>query len=574
MTRPAIAGASLTVALAIAPALSQAPAQVPVFRGGVDRVAVDFLALRSDGQPVTDVTLADLSLKVDGKLREIRSLELVRLVPAAAPPASALPPAAAVPAPFGSNAPADAGRAIILVFHHTALLAGEERVAKVAATKFIGTLNARDRVALITIREGGVIVDLTTDHGRVIKGLQQVTGHPSTPGEAHVLRDLVGLMDSFARIDGPKVVVFVSSRLPDAGGANFAGMDFANEYREVGKAAAKARVQLYIMQPQPLDGPRTGIDEGLGWFAGAVGGTVFTLIGSGDSEFRRVDAESSAYYLLSFDADRNERDGKTHKIAVTSERPGFTIRARPEFLIPKTGEGMPPRTQVRSLLKDLEPHRDLALRTVAYSFRATAGKLTALVATDTPSGGQITAASYALIDDKGKVVAAWDADAGDLATTPVVSATTILPGSYRLRVAATAADGRMGAVDYEYVASLTRVGSISIGGLMLGQLRGEKFVPQIDFTSESAVAAYVEVYGKVAPGQRATVTLEVAATADGAAVVSVPAAITPTKDADRWLATADIPLSALAVGDHVVRAVARIGNESGTVIRTLRKSQR
>src|SRR5580765_6187988 len=101
MTRPAIAGASLAVALAIAPALSQAPAQVPVFRGGVDRVAVDFLALRSDGQPVTDVTLADLSLKVDGRLREIRSLELVRLVPAAAPPASALPPAAAVPAPFG-----------------------------------------------------------------------------------------------------------------------------------------------------------------------------------------------------------------------------------------------------------------------------------------------------------------------------------------------------------------------------------------------------------------------------------------------------------------------------------------
>jgi len=67
------------------------------------------------------------------------------------------------------------------------------------------------------------------------------------------------------------------------------------------------------------------------------------------------------------------------------------------------------------------------------------------------------------------------------------------------------------------------------------------------------------------------VTIELGPAADSPAKLSVPAAISPTRDADRWIAIAKLPLGSLAPGDHVVRAIVRIGDTSGTVVRTLRK---
>ena len=116
---------------------TQPPTQAPVFRASVDRVAVDFIAVTDDGRPLPNLAASEIALKVDGKPREITSLELVRLVPAAPPPESSLPAAEAVPAPFGLNSPAEAGRAFILVFHHTSMKPGDERAAKTAAAAFI-----------------------------------------------------------------------------------------------------------------------------------------------------------------------------------------------------------------------------------------------------------------------------------------------------------------------------------------------------------------------------------------------------------------------------------------------------
>src|SRR5688572_1341798 len=104
---------------------AQGAPQAPVFRAAVDRVAVDFIAVAADGQPLPNLAASEITLKVDGKAREITSLELVRLVPAALPPESALPPTVAVPAPFGSNSPSEAGRAFILIFHHTSMKPGD-----------------------------------------------------------------------------------------------------------------------------------------------------------------------------------------------------------------------------------------------------------------------------------------------------------------------------------------------------------------------------------------------------------------------------------------------------------------
>ena len=104
-----VCAAAGLVVVSAQPQGSQASTQAPVFRASVDRVAVDFVAVNADGRPIPNLAAGEITLKVDNKPREITSLELVRLVPATPPPESSLPPALAVPAPFGSNAPSEAG---------------------------------------------------------------------------------------------------------------------------------------------------------------------------------------------------------------------------------------------------------------------------------------------------------------------------------------------------------------------------------------------------------------------------------------------------------------------------------
>jgi VWFA-related protein len=591
------AAVSLAVVSAQPQAAQSAP-QAPVFRASVDRVAVDFIAVSPDGRPLPNLTASEITLKVDGKSRDITSLELVRLVPSAPPPESALPPAVAVPVPFGSNAPSEAGRAFIIVFHHTSMKPGDERFAKNAAAAFVKELRPRDRVALITFREGGVQADLTTDHGKVLKALSSVLGHapsssdfipaataaPNASEASLAVRELVVLMNSFASIDGPKTVVFVSTKLPEL------SRDNMFDYQEIGKAAAKAHVQMYVLQAHTLgamdvdvnhpivggdgfsaNGPASAVGGGLRDFAGVTGGAVIQLSSAATRAFERINLESTAYYLLSFDARASERDGKTHKISLAISRPDVTVRARPEFHIPKSAPPAPSKIQTRTLLKDLQSYRDLPLRALAYSYRGQEGKAKIIVAADSTPGVKIAAVSYALIDGAGRSAAAWDADAADLAMNPVISAMEVAPGAYRLRVAAIADDGRMGAVDYEFQTTLATAGALKSADLMLGQMHAAAFAPQIDFSDEPTATVYLEVYGRPAEGQTVTVTVELGPAADSPAKVSVPAEISPTRDADRWIAIANLPLASLASGDHVVRAVIRLGDATGTVVRTLRK---
>src|SRR5687767_7884416 len=71
----------------------QAPQTEPI-RAAVDLVRLDFLALAQDGQPVADLSAPDVTLKVNGRPRDIRSFQYVRLGPSSASsPAPARVPA-------------------------------------------------------------------------------------------------------------------------------------------------------------------------------------------------------------------------------------------------------------------------------------------------------------------------------------------------------------------------------------------------------------------------------------------------------------------------------------------------
>src|SRR5688572_6877647 len=172
----------------------------------------DFRALGENGQPVPDLAEADLALRIDGRVRQVRSLRFVRAASGASNP---------VPAPFGSNALGESGRAIVLVIEDESLRAGVGRYAIDGAIRFIRTLSPADRVALITMPRGGLHVDLTNDHAAVIAALSRIFGQASSRATTSdsacrtrlTLQALATLFESLASAPMPKTVVFMSAGL-------------------------------------------------------------------------------------------------------------------------------------------------------------------------------------------------------------------------------------------------------------------------------------------------------------------------------------------------------------------------
>jgi hypothetical protein len=466
----------------------------------------------------------------------------------------------------------------------------------------------------VTIPFGRIEVDLTMNHERVKSALDYIAGHSQTslPTVGPKLSWLEEFVRGLSTIEGPKTIVFVSEGLPITPDSP---QDVA-DLRDVARAAGAVGAQFYIIKPHnfgsdagtatPASAEGAGFDQklaGLQDLATITGGELFNLSGTADRVFTTINKESSAYYLLGFVPDDSERDGKSHRVALVSTRPGVTIRWQPEFTIPRPrpNAGLPPiQPTLPAVLRNSKAYRDLQLRAVAYGARDTgtpgtpgrsgtpgprgaspprpAGpsklvKIIVVTEAVTP-GVKLTSASFVLVDDKGKVAQIWPADERELARSPVVSGTTAPPGNYRLRVAATDADDHRGAVDYEFSAGLTPALPVQMSALMLGDVAGDTFTPRLDFAGASTASGYVEVYGTLATGTSLAVDFEIAGSADGPAIARTSMVIKRgTGSSDRFIARGTLPIGSLMPGDFAARAIVKVNDQPiGRVTRTLRKS--
>jgi VWFA-related protein len=179
--RFSLAGALVVGTLLVAGNLAaqQSGAQ---FRSATDIVAIDFLAARPDGQPVTDLTAKEITVRVDGRVREIKSFQFVKLSAATRERASFAP---VLPLPFATNDGPVPGRSVIIVVDHEQIGPQEGKNAFDAASRFLDQLTPIDRAALVTMPNGKVESDLTANHDRVRDALRQVVGRrPQSTGAA------------------------------------------------------------------------------------------------------------------------------------------------------------------------------------------------------------------------------------------------------------------------------------------------------------------------------------------------------------------------------------------------------
>jgi VWFA-related protein len=77
-------------------------------------------------------------------------------------------------------------------------------------------------------------------------------------------------------------------------------------------------------------------------FSGAAGGALFTVqVGNAESALARIHTELTSYYLLGVEPGDEDRDGRTHQIAVKTSQPNVTIRGRRWVMVPKRGAAAP-----------------------------------------------------------------------------------------------------------------------------------------------------------------------------------------------------------------------------------------
>jgi VWFA-related protein len=638
----------LTATLAIGASMTgfaQDPSQppAPTIRLAVDLVPVDVSLIGDDGRPVTGLTAKDFTLDVDGRPRRIVSTQYVSSVRESATPAASQ-------ATFSSNA-VGGGRLILFVVDRGNIAPGRGRQVMEAAGRFLGRLTPADRVGLVAFPGAGPAIDFTSNHSVIQSALPGLSGLTDTfpssyrigvseamaiaQGDRTMLntvtqrecgnlpsaeeRDLCirtivsdaagmfstinertqtalttlrSIIDRLSQTATPKTIVYISEGLVVERGSDVSWM---------APAAARGQVTIYALQLDVFasdastarESASPGRDkalaqEGLGMIAGSTRGTVLPVVGNADNVFERLALELSGYYLVSFEPESGDRDGKSHKIKVSVPgRTGVEIRARSQFSIDapitKTDDAILKETLQAPMLAS-----EIGLKLSTYTLREPEGdKLRILMAAEIDRSGNTDgrlALAYSLVDDKGKLI---DSQIDRAVKTPVSPETSIQKytgfivsnstGAHTLKVAVVDERGRRGSVEHSFRATLTNVGEIRATDLLVADDRtaSGSAAPIVggELTS-GMVNGYIEIYSDVADVlKNTTVMFEIAQDAQARALDGAAGRVQPaTAEApNRRALEGSIPLALLPPGDYVVRAVVSTdGRKIGQVTRPIR----
>jgi VWFA-related protein len=369
--------------------------QPPKFQSSVDVTPIDVSVVDDRGRPISDLSPADFTVRIDGNTRRVVSAEWVPLV---SDQKAAAAPAAPLPAGYSSNENAAVGRLIMIVVDEPNIRFGGALGLLKAAGAFIDHLSPSDRVAAVGLGLGSPVTPFLADRARVKQAISRMTGQKSTSrslrqyniamtealsiangdrltndivvsrecasertaearqtcaqmvqfealemaqtvkyGADQTIRGLRDVLSSLKAIDGSKTLVLMSE--------GFVVDATTAEIIEIGALAAAARTSLYALQldnqlfditdarmPMTSGADRQARSEGLETLAGASRGTIFRVTGSESAVFDRIEAELAGYYLLGVESDPRDRDGRPHPVRVDVPRRGALVRARRQIL--------------------------------------------------------------------------------------------------------------------------------------------------------------------------------------------------------------------------------------------------
>jgi len=616
--------------------------QPPSFQASVDVTSLDVSVVDDRGKPVKDLKAADFSVRVDGNPRRVVSAEWVPLTePAGAPPpappdgystnesatggrlivlgidqpnirfggAMAITRAAnafidrlspndrIAVAGFGVGAPA------------TPFTADRERVKR-AISRMVGQKQPSrtvDHLHNIALTEAQMIDKGDRSTLETVQ-VRECSVTDRSPGalemcrtevelEAHSLAfdanreadetisTLRELFASLRMIDAPKTLILMSE--------GFVMHDEAMIV-DLGRMAAEARTSLYALKLDtqlfeitesraPINpfGDRQARAEGLELLAGAARGTLFTVTGTGQPLFERIESELSGYYLIGVESDPKDKDTRSHAIRVDVPRRGAIVRSRRQLLNTAADRraavaARSPRQAVAAALVSPLLVSALPLRVASFALQGPERDrvqilIHADVGADYPAS-KVVSIGYVITDQNGRLV---DSKSTAMRLLPVMNGVpsalqftagaSVQPGDYTLKLAAVEGD-RIGTVEHTIHAALADADGVALSELMVGGPLdvGELLTPTIGYqVTFGTVHGYLEAYGQKTDA--VTMEYEIATTPDAPALVNVDVAPHPVGDA-RVIFSRVIPVHQVPPGKYVLRAIL---SEGGRSVKTL-----
>ena len=619
----------------------QQPQQPPptTFRSTTDVVPVDVSVIDSSGKPISDLKAEEFSLKVDGKPRRISSAEFISLRgtetngPTSKVFGSNLGQRpgrlimfvideASIFKGGGKNTfraaskfidtlnPSD--RVALQVIPGAGPLVNfteSHALVKTMIENAVGHAIEAERTGHIGIGESVQIVERNDEQMLAdVLNRECIVGRTETANDVcrqtilsearlvynasrfktiSALAQLRNIIERLGLTPEPKTIILISQGLI----LDKSLMDIS----WVAETTAAARVSLYaVRQPAQLydvtmnrTSPSRDLDQdlmidGLDNLVGRGRGSVWPVAVNADMAFSRLGLEISGYYLLSFEPDARDRDGKTHDISINVLRRGATIRARREFSADPPNATKTPEHLLADTLRSALSASDFGVKTTAFPYRdERSDRIKVIISAEidrTLNPSDPFMVGYYVTNTDGETVAtSVDKNVavipGEEGKPQNFSGAVVLePGTYAVRLAAVDQKGHRGSVEYTFDAGLTAAGQVKISSLMLGRPGGGTtgFRPSVDGQIEtSSLIGYVELYSDAEPQlDNSTLSFEIAPSDDGRAIETSPMAFSARKAAGKRTAQATLPTSTLTPGHYVGRVtVSQAGKAIARVTR-------
>ena len=623
MSGPQRAARGMSTITAVALGVTLAAQQPPTFRSGVELLEVDATVLDRDGNPIPDLQAADFAVTVDGDPRAVVQAQFISLRAPAGNTRSG--GSAAEDAGYTSNADADPGRLIVILVDEESIPFGEGRHVMQAAAEFVDSLSPGDRVSVVAMPQPGVYIDFTSDHERVRRAVEGMSGLGYGP-EIHgldfgflletrrrtllVRHGIESILEGMLGVEGPKALVWIS------GGFVIDGAVLG--LQKMAELAAASRTTLYVIMVDDglvdLTGgsgeelPETAVVEGVpppedagmrldppnrrrkrqGLLAAAsmTGGSLVRAQYNPGPLFARLERELSGYYLLGVESLAADRDGEFHDIDVSVRRLGAHVRSHRGVHLPPAGAGPSSAERIMRLLRSPVAARELPLRVATYAYRGAESEsahASILVGAEVDAAGSVPEAlsmGYLLRDAEGAVASHATVQVVPSLVQkpdgPVFEVNFMVrvqePGDYSLTLAAIDAAGRRGSVEHSVRAGRMSGGPVAAGDLMLADqfaAPAGRIIPRVEAqVSSGRLLAYTELYSEAPAFWEGTrVEVDVLRGATGHVLAREPAVLEGS-DGARRSATAVVAVSHLPPGGYVARA--RVLHDAAEVARVRR----
>ena len=594
---------SLITGVAIAAASLSAQEGRQRAGGGAPRLIVRAVA---NGTPVADLKAEDISIRIDGKPREVKALELVTAgsgAPAAEPAAKA-EPAPTLPAPFDTNvsaAPAasapSGGREFLIMIDEDGIAPGQEDPVRKAVARIMSEATESDRFGLMSLRLGGKQIP---GRASVTEALSKLVGggmnsENTVDFTCRSKRTIDSIASAMQASPAGRTLIVITSGLAATPStvqairprtnAQTGEIDNAipetcqirsNDLEAFGATAALSPANTFFVhfpQGMPAQENQQAGQTGIENLAGVSNAEFIRLTGGNEPSLSRVVKETSSYYIATLD---DAPVGSIRRIDARLNREGVKVIARPAAgrgsrpAAPTSAKGMSPR----DMIANPAIFTDVPLRAASFVSRQGATDMKVVTLFEPVAAGtKLTAASVAVINEQDPSKATQlNLKPEELQRSPVAASLMIRPGRYRVRVAATTAEGG-GTVDSTIVADLPAAGPMKTSSMLVGVTSDKGFAPKLQFTPEDKmVIGVLELYG-VPSGGNVTTQFEIIESESAPPMGADAGRVQKGATEDSRMVIGGFGTETLQPGDYLMRIrISLDGKEVGTVTRTFRKT--